>query len=63
MRAYVIATGVIFGLVTVAHVWRIVDEGAGLLRRPGWVALTAIAAGLGLWAFGLIWQARPGRGK
>ena len=27
MRAYVATTGVMFGLVTLAHVWRAIEEG------------------------------------
>ena len=50
MRAYVIATGVIFGLVTVAHIWRIVDE-PNLAREPWFVLLTIATAVLtvGAW--------------
>ena len=30
MRAYVMTTGVLFGLITLAHVWRVIEEGRGL---------------------------------
>ena len=59
MRAYVITTGAVFGLVTGAHVWRVVEEGSRLLTDPLWVSITAVAAGLCLWAVGLVWRARP----
>ena len=62
MRAYVAVTGVVFGLVTSAHVWRIAVEGQHLLEDPVWVILTIIAAALGLWAIRLLWRSRrPGR--
>jgi hypothetical protein len=34
MRPYVITTGTVFGLLVVAHVWRVVEEGPGLAREP-----------------------------
>ena len=56
MRAYVATTGVIFGLITVAHVWRIIEEGAGLAAEPFYLLLTVLAAALCLWACRLLWQ-------
>lgn len=50
MKTYVMTTGTIFGLVVVAHVWRAVEEGAGVTRDPFFLAITALALGLGLWA-------------
>ena len=50
MRAYVITTGVIFGLLVVAHVWRIIAEGTQLLRDPWWFLITGLAAALCVWA-------------
>jgi hypothetical protein len=43
MRAYVIVTGVIFGLVTLVHIWRMVEE-PNLAREPWFVALTIATA-------------------
>jgi len=43
MRAYVIATGVIFGLLTAVHVWRIVEE-PHLAREPWFMFATAASA-------------------
>ena len=43
MRAYVIATGVIFGLLTVVHVWRIVEE-PHLAREPWFLLATGTSA-------------------
>ena len=52
MRAYVIATGVLFGLVTFAHIWRIVEE-PELAREPWFVLLTIATAVLSLAALRL----------
>jgi len=54
MRAYVMTTGVLFGLIAVAHVWRVVEEGAGLAADPFFILLTVAAAALSLWAWRLI---------
>ena len=50
MRAYVMTTGVIFGLLVVAHVWRIVAESPSLARDPGYILITLLSALLSLWA-------------
>jgi hypothetical protein len=34
VRAYVITTGVIFGLIVVAHVLRVIVEGSRLVKEP-----------------------------
>jgi len=54
MKAYVITTGVLFGLLTIAHVLRIVQENAGLGRDPFYVLLTVATAVLCMWAFYLV---------
>jgi len=51
MKAYVITSGAIFGLVTLAHIWRFVAEGSRLASEPLFIILTLIAAALCLWAF------------
>lgn len=51
MKAYVVTTGTLFALLVVVHVWRAVEEGAGVLRNPFWVAITLIAAALSVWAW------------
>ncbi len=58
MKAYVATTGVLFGLLTVAHVWRIIVE-PRLARDPWFLPFTVVAAALGLWACRLMWG-RPG---
>jgi hypothetical protein len=54
MRTYVMTTGVIFGLLTVAHVWRVVEEGPHLAAEPWYVLITVCAAALSLWAWRLL---------
>jgi hypothetical protein len=50
MKAYVATTGVVFGLIVLAHLARIAAEGAHLLREPMWMAMPAAAAVLAIWA-------------
>jgi hypothetical protein len=54
MRAYVMITGVVFGLLTVAHIWRIIEEGRHLAMEPFFVLITLAAAGLSVWAWRLL---------
>lgn len=51
MRSYVLTTGVVFLLLTGAHLWRIAEEGAGLAREPWFIAITIAAAGLAAWSW------------
>jgi hypothetical protein len=60
MKAYLIVTGIVFAMITAAHVWRVAAEGPALAKNPLFLALTALAAGLTFWACGLLWRsARP----
>ena len=54
MRAYVITTGAIFGLLAAAHVWRILGENRQLARDPSFIIITAISAALCVWAFRVV---------
>jgi predicted Co/Zn/Cd cation transporter (cation efflux family) len=51
MKAYVITTGVIFGLITVAHLLRFVAEGSRLVTEPVFILLTVLSAALCVWAW------------
>lgn len=53
MKAYLWTTGAIFGLVALAHLWRIAEE-PGLAREPWFLLLTLAAAGLCVWAVRLL---------
>jgi hypothetical protein len=59
MGAYVITTGVNFGLLTVAHLLRIVGENPHLGDSLSYLAITAAAAGLCAWAWYVVRRARP----
>ena len=60
MKSYVITTGVVFGLLTAAHIWRAIAEGPHLATDPFFIAVTVAAASLCLWACRLLWpDSRP----
>ena len=50
MKAYVTTTGVVFGLLTAAHIWRVIEE-SHLATDPWFVLITVAAAALSLWAW------------
>lgn len=56
MRAYVVTTGAVFGLLLLAHIWRVIDE-RHLAADPFFVVATVAAAAFGLWALRLLWIA------
>lgn len=51
MKAYVVTTGTIFGLMVIAHVLRMVWEDPGLASDPVYLGITAAAAALCVWAW------------
>jgi hypothetical protein len=53
MKAYVMTTGSVFGLLLAAHIWRVVEEGH-LARDPMFILTTAVAAVLCVWALRLV---------
>jgi len=57
MKGYVMTTGAVFALLVAVHVWRAVVEGKSILTDPWWYLITAIAAGLALWAGWLLRRA------
>jgi tetrahydromethanopterin S-methyltransferase subunit E len=57
MKAYVVTTGVVFGLLVVAHIWRVIVENPALAKDPAYIVITIAAAALCLWAWRLL---RPG---
>jgi hypothetical protein len=54
MRAYLLVTGTVFALVTLAHVWRVIAESPRLASDPWFVLLTLVTAALSVWAFRLV---------
>jgi hypothetical protein len=53
MKAYVITTGTVFGLITAAHLLRILAEGTHVATDPWFMLLTVAAASLCGWAWRL----------
>jgi hypothetical protein len=51
MKAYVMTTGAVFGLITLAHILRIVAEGPRLALEPFFVLMTVLSTALFLWAW------------
>jgi hypothetical protein len=56
MKAYLVTTGIVFTLVTAAHIWRVIGETRSLARDPWFILITLFAAGLSLWAWRLLRQ-------
>jgi hypothetical protein len=54
MKAYVMTTGAVFGLITIAHILRIIAEGPHLVTDPWYALLTVAAGALCLWAWRLL---------
>jgi hypothetical protein len=54
MKAYILTTGILFGLITVAHVARMIAE-PHLATDPFYLVLTVASAFLSAWA----WRALP----
>lgn len=50
MKTYVVTTGLLFGLLTLAHVLRIVYESRALATDPWYMLITTATAGLSVWA-------------
>lgn len=60
MKAFLLTAGVVFGLIVVAHVWRVISESSSLARDPWFIVLTVLAAAMSAWAFYLARaRARP----
>jgi hypothetical protein len=54
MKAYIMTTGAVFGLLVVAHIWRIIEEGPALAKDPWYIVITIAAAALCLWSWRLL---------
>ena len=50
MKGYIITSGSVFALLTLAHLWRIVAENRSLVSDPIFVSVTVMAAALSVWA-------------
>jgi tellurite resistance protein TehA-like permease len=54
MKAYLMTTGTVFGLIVLAHVWRLFEEGLHPATEVPFVMLTVVSAALGTWAWLLL---------
>jgi hypothetical protein len=54
MKAYVMTTGALFGLLTLAHLLRMITESRRLATDPWYVLITVVTAALCLWAWRLL---------
>jgi hypothetical protein len=57
MTAFLTTSGTIFGLIVIAHLARIAFE-PHLARDPWFIVTTVVAAGLSVWAWGLVVRSR-----
>jgi hypothetical protein len=55
MKAFLVTAGTVFGLITLAHIGRVIAEGPHLATDPVFILLTLLAAGLSAWAWRLFW--------
>jgi hypothetical protein len=51
VKAYVMTTSAIFGLLAVVHIWRAIEEGPGLAKDPWFLLISVTAAILCFWAW------------
>lgn len=58
MKIYVMVTGIVFALLAVAHIARIVMEGAQVLFEPIFLFTSVASVGLVLWAIILVERSR-----
>lgn len=49
MKAYLLTTGAIFGLITAVHIWRVALE-PNMLTQPWFILVTLCAAVFSVWA-------------
>lgn len=57
MKLYLIITGIIFALITIAHIVRMVVE-PHVLTEPVYLLLTLVSAALAIWAVLLLRRPR-----
>jgi hypothetical protein len=55
MKAYVVTTGTLFGLLTIVHIWRATQE-KQLATEPWYILITLAAAALCVWALRVLWR-------
>jgi hypothetical protein len=58
MKAYVMTSGILFTLLAIAHVLRVVAEGAHLAVEPFFILTTLAAVAMSVWAWRVLPSAR-----
>jgi hypothetical protein len=53
VKAYVMTTGVVFGVLTLAHLWRMIQE-RQMATEPWYILITVATGVLGIWAWRLV---------
>ena len=56
MKNYVLISGIVFCLVVIAHVARVLAEGAELLKEPAFLFTSLLSIALAVWAWRLFRQ-------
>jgi hypothetical protein len=59
MKSYVVTSGLVFGLITLAHILRVFAEGPRLAKEPWFILTSSAALALCLWA----WRVLKGLSK
>ncbi len=54
MKAYLITTGTLFGVLALVHIWRALDAEPALATDPWYIVVTLVAAAMSVWAFRLL---------
>jgi len=66
MKAYLITTASLFGLLGGLHVWRTIAEWSRLAKDPGFIVqgpvIGLVALGLSMWALRLLRRTATARG-
>jgi hypothetical protein len=65
MKAYLLTTGTIFGLIAIAHLLHAIGEWSSHAGDPGFIlqaALGTVALALSLWAWRLLWLTARAKG-
>lgn len=61
MKAYLWVTATLFGLLTLAHIWRVFGESRTLATDPWFIVITILSAALCGWGYRLLLTARARR--
>jgi hypothetical protein len=54
MKNYLIVSGTTFSLIALAHVWRLIEEGAGPVKNPWFILTSVLSVTLAVWAWRLL---------